>query len=107
MPRYLAWNWQAIFVAARQRRLSNANEPFLALGVSQFLYRLKRPVREVERSGDCCFPVGDNFNLRAQLYIEGIKQPNRPLQCYAKILVPLISGDLGFMHIESLGQVSL
>ena len=27
MPRYLAWNWQAIFVAARQHRLSNANVP--------------------------------------------------------------------------------
>jgi hypothetical protein len=81
--------------------------PFMALGVSQFLYRLNRPVRGVERSGDCCFPVGHNLNLRAQLYIEGIKQSNRPLKSYAKILVPLISGYLGFMHIEFLGQVSL
>ena len=82
-------------------------DPCLAFGIGQFSYRLNRPVREVEQSGDCCFPVGHNFNLGAQLYIEGIQQPNRPLQRYAKILVPLISGYLGFMHIEFLGQVSL
>jgi hypothetical protein len=79
----------------------------LAVCARTFCMGSHRPVKEVERSGDCCFPVGHNLNLRAQLYIEGIEQPDRPLQRYAKILVPLISGDLGLMHIESLGQVSL
>jgi hypothetical protein len=107
MPRFLAGNWQAIFEAARPQRLSNANGPIPGVLHESVLVSANLPVREVERSGDRCFPVGHNFNLRAQLYIEGIEQPNRPLERYAKILVPLIPGYLGFVHIESLRQVSL
>lgn len=58
-------------------------------------------------SGDFNFPFGHHFNLGMQLHIERVKQPNCPLQCDSKIFVPLIPGYLGFVHIESLRQVSL
>jgi hypothetical protein len=69
MLRFLAGNWQAIFEAARQQRLSNANGPIPGVWHKSVVESANRPVREVERSGDCCFPIGHNLNLCAQLYI--------------------------------------
>ena len=42
-----------------------------------------------------------------QAYMKGIEYLHRPFERNAKILVALITRNLGFMHIEPLGQFPL
>jgi len=39
--------------------------------------------------------------------IKSVKNLHRPLQRDSEILVPLVARNLGFVHVQSLGQLSL